>query len=192
MESALGNDALGRSLLDSLGEQLVQTINKSLAESAEVTVSATSDKPLLSCPETTVNVPIEKEAKKSLARSFKTFVAACRTNTATDVPDPCRPPNAKYTVTMYNMSRGTTKTKVMSFWKVPVKVEDIMDKLENEYNIPQSFQRIRFRGRSLEAEQTIKEIKLSSGDHFEVSSSVASVCASVVYSVTYMYCFFVV
>ena len=49
-----------------------------------------------------------------------------------------------------------------------MKVSDIKEKIQNEFNIPKSFQLIYFRGKSVENEQTLSEIGLFSGDALEV------------------------
>ena len=124
-----------------------------------------------------VDKTAEKEKKKKKkkgsdtgTRSFRSFVAMCETNAGKDIPDPTRPPSVKYSITMYNASKRQTKMRVVPFWKMPVKVLDIKEKIQHEYNIPKSFQLIYFRGKSLENEQTISEIGLYSGDALEVGS----------------------
>lgn len=112
--------------------------------------------------------PADSDKRKKSSRSFRNFVAACETSAGKDIPDPTRPPSVKYTITMYNASRRVTKTKVVPFWKMPVKVQDIKEKMQNEYNIPKSFQEICFRGKTVENEQTLSEIGLFSGDSLEV------------------------
>ena len=129
--------------------------------------------PSLQAPSVRTSFPMEKSTesgkkKKKMGRSFRTFVAACESNSGRDIPDSTRPPSVKYTIIMYNASRRKTKTKVVPFWKMPVKVADIKEKLQNEYNIPKSFQVIHFRGKTLENEQTLAEIGLYSGDTLEV------------------------
>lgn len=113
-------------------------------------------------------LPTEKGKKKKSSRSFRAFVAACETNAGKDIPDPKRPPSAKYNFTMYNASKRETKLKVVSFWKMPVKISDIKEKIQNEFDIPKCFQVIYFRGKSVENEQTLSEIGLFSGDSLEV------------------------
>ena len=110
----------------------------------------------------------KKKEKENDGRSFRSFVAACESNAGKDIPDPTRPPSVKYTIVMYNASRRQTKTKVVPFWKMPVKIVDIKEKIQNEYNIPKSFQLIYFRGKAVENEQTLSEIGLYSGDTLEV------------------------
>ena len=110
----------------------------------------------------------KKKEKNGNGNSFRSFVAACESNTSKDIPDPTRPPSAKYTITMYNASRRETKTKVVPFWKMPVKIVDIKEKIQNEYNIPKSFQLIYFRGKAVDNEQTLSGIGLYSGDTLEV------------------------
>ena len=117
--------------------------------------------------------PDEKDKdKKKGGHSFRSFVAMCESNEGKDLPDPKRPPSAKYTIKMYNASKRHTKTRVVPFWKMPVKVADIKEKIQNEFNIPKSFQLIYFRGKCLESEQTINEIRLFSGDSLEVECMV--------------------
>lgn len=119
------------------------------------------------------SLPKEKAAdtgkkKENNGNSFRTFVAACESNSGKDLPDPTRPPSAKYTIKMYNASRRQTKTKIVPFWKMPVKIVDIKEKIQNEYNIPKTFQLIYFRGKTMDNEQTLSEIGLYSGDTLEV------------------------
>ena len=114
----------------------------------------------------------EKGKKKKSSSSFRTFVAACESNSGKDVPDPTRPPSVKYNITLYNASKRETKTRVVPFWKMPVKVSDIKEKIQNEFNIPKSFQLIYFRGKSVENDQTLSEIGLFSGDALEVRTNV--------------------
>ena len=52
------------------------------------------------------------ETRKKNSRSFRTFIAACELNSGKDVPDPTRPPSAKFTINMYNASKRQTKTRV--------------------------------------------------------------------------------
>ena len=56
--------------------------------------------------------PETGKKKKKSSRSFRTFVAACELNSGKDVPDPTRPPSAKFTINMYNASKRQTKTRV--------------------------------------------------------------------------------
>lgn len=113
--------------------------------------------------------PTETKKKKEKSEcSFRSFVAACESDTDKDTPDPTRPPSVKYNIKMYNASHRQTKTKVVPFWKMPVKVVDIKEKIQNEYNIPKSFQLIYFRGKAVDNEQTLSGIGLYSGDTLEV------------------------
>ena len=58
--------------------------------------------------------------------------------------------------------------QVVPFWKAPVKVLDIKEKIQSEFDIPKSFQLIYFKGKSIEDEETLSELGLNSGDTLEV------------------------
>ena len=49
-----------------------------------------------------------------------------------------------------------------------MKVLDIKEKIQNQFDIPKSFQLIYFKEKSIEDEQTLTEIGLNSGDTLEV------------------------
>ena len=49
-----------------------------------------------------------------------------------------------------------------------MKVLDIKEKIQSEFDIPKSFQLIYFKGKSIEDEETLSELDLNSGDTLEV------------------------